>query len=382
MLDFLLNIQTAYAQVATGAVAGETETQLLGLLDLFIVKIPSFIAAFVVFIIFFFIAKAIKGIVENRMATRFEEHKEMQILAGRASSATTLILGATIALNIAGIDLTVIIAAAGFGIGFALKDIIINFLAGVMILAQKQFSIGDFINIDGTIGKITEIQARATILKALDGTRVVVPNSELFTKQVTSYTSNPFRRIEIPVGVEYDTDLTYAIKICYNALKKTEGVLIEPKPVVLVMEFSDSSINLVVRAWVESKGGWLKIKSDLAMNIKKEFDASGINIPFPIRTIVYDKDQEEDKTKREEVMHRIIEEEARKEAEPKEQKPEWVAKEETASEAAPKEGEKAPAPPPVKPQIETQPSKDQPGAAFISESGKVEPEKTTEQKPE
>lgn len=288
-------VQTAYAQVSGAEVANETTTQVQGLIDFFVVKIPSFIAAFVVFVIFFFIAKAIKSIVENKMAERFEEHKEMQILAGRTASATTLILGATIALNIAGIDLTVIIAAAGFGIGFALKDIIINFLAGVFTLAQKQYTIGDFIKVDGTIGKVKEIQARATVLQALDGTRVIVPNSELFTKQVTSFTSNPFRRIEIVVGVEYSTDLNLAVETCYNALKNTKGILIEPKPAVLVEAFSDSSINLKVRGWVESRGGWLKIKSDLAIQIKKEFDKVMIGIPFPIRTIVYDKDAQAEK---------------------------------------------------------------------------------------
>ena len=287
MINWL--VPTAFAQVA-GNVTGETQTQLTGLLDFFVVKIPAFIAAFVVFVLFYVIAKAIKGIVENRMADKFEEHKEMQILAGRTASTVTIIIGATISLNIAGIDLTAIIAAAGFGVGFALKDIIINFLAGVMILAQKHFTIGDFIKIDGTIGKIIEIQTRASILQALDGTMVVVPNSDLFSKQVISYTSNPFRRIEIVVGVEYGTDLNKAVEVCYSALKATKGVLIEPKPVVIVMEFADSSINLAVRAWVESRGGWLSIRSNLAVNIKKYFDQVGINIPFPITTVVFDKD--------------------------------------------------------------------------------------------
>jgi small-conductance mechanosensitive channel len=288
-------VQTAYAQVSGTAVAGETESQLQGLLDFFIVKIPSFIAAFIVFVLFFFIAKAIKGIVENKMSQRFEEHKEMQILAGRTASTTTLIIGTTVALNIAGIDLTVIIAAVGFGIGFALKDIIINFLAGIFTLAQKQYTIGDYIQVDETIGQVKEIQARATILYALDGTRVIVPNAELFTKQVVSFTSNPFRRIEVAVGVEYATDLNLAIKTCHEALKHTEGILIEPKPAVLTMEFGESSINLVVRGWVESKGPWLAIRSALAIQIKKEFDKVGISIPFPIRTVVYDKDAQAEK---------------------------------------------------------------------------------------
>ena len=199
LIDFLFGIQTALAQVGTTAadVKDETTSQLAGVLDFVIVKIPSFIAAIIVFVIFFVLSKAIKGIVESRMATAFEEHKEIQILIGRTAGAATIIIGATVSLNIAGIDLTVIIAAAGFGIGFALRDIITNFLAGILILAQKHFTIGDFIKVGGTMGKIIDIQARATILKAIDGTKVIVPNSQLFTNQVKSFTSNPFRRIEV-----------------------------------------------------------------------------------------------------------------------------------------------------------------------------------------
>lgn len=371
LLNLFFDIPTAHAQALTaGQVTGETQTQLTGLLDFFIVKIPSFIAAFVVFLVFYFLAKAIKGIVKNRVATAFEEHKEVQIIAGRTASVTTLVIGATVALNIAGIDLTVIIAAVGFGIGFALKDIIINFLAGMMILAQKQFTIGDFINIDGSIGRIEAIQARATILKALDGTKVVVPNAELFTKQVISYTSNPFRRIEVPVGIEYDTDLKFAVNTCYKAIANTGGVLFEPKPVVLVLEFSDSSINLIVRAWVESRGSWLQIKSDLAVSIKKAFDDVGINIPFPIRTIVYDKDTKQDRSEDIAKLGRLIEEERKKEEMEKAQKEEAAKK---LQEPEPLKPELQPQPvaveaPEVKPPVETRPSKDQPGGKFLGGS--------------
>ncbi|MFC1656275.1 mechanosensitive ion channel family protein [Patescibacteria group bacterium] len=359
MLDFLLNIQTAFAQVTTGSVTGETETQLSGLLEFFLIKIPSFIAAIIVFALFYLLSKAIKGIVESRLSQSLEENKEVQILAGRTAATTTVIIGATVALNIAGIDLTVIIAAAGFGVGFALKDIIINFFAGIMILAQKQFTIGDFINVEGTIGKIVEIQTRATILQALDGTKVVVPNSELFLKQVTSYTSNAFRRIEVVVGVEYDTNLNQAVETCYAAIKGTNGVLIEPKPAVLVDEFSDSSISLIVRAWVESRSGWLQIKSDLAVSIKTEFDKVGIGIPFPIRTIVYDKDAKAEKA----AKPAWVAQEPKLEAVPVPAEPQVAP-----AAQAPVQGQAvpvAPAAPAVIPQAVTKPSKDQPGSAFL-----------------
>jgi len=400
LINFLFNIQTASAQgLTSGAVTGETKSQLTSLMDFFVVKIPSFIAAFVVFLIFYFLAKAVKGIVENKVGQNMEEHKEVQILAGRTASTTTIIIGATVALNIAGIDLTAIIAAVGFGVGFALKDIIINFFAGIMILAQKQFTIGDFIHVEGTVGKIVEIQSRATILQALDGTRVVVPNAELFMKQVTSYTSNVFRRVEIPVGVEYDTDLNLAVETCYKALKTTNGILAEPKPIVLVDGFGDSSINLKIRAWVESRGGWLKIKSDLAISIKREFDKVGIGIPFPINTVVFDKDKAEDQLHRAKLREKALSEaiERSNSQETKSQGPTWLnadivkapvfapatvpvqdnpsiaqvaqvpqAVQSTSVPAEQNTSPVVPAAPVVQPKVVTNTNKDQRGAAFLN----------------
>ncbi len=271
-----------------------TVSQLEGLLDLIFEKIPLMIAGIIVVFLSYLVAKIARNIVENKMSEKGigDEHKELQILGGRMTYSGILVLGATIGLKIAGIDLTTIIAAVAFGIGFALKDLIMNFLAGIMILVGGQIALGDFINIAGTIGKVVEIQSRVTILKALDGTKVIVPNAELFKKQVVSYTSNPFRRIEVDVGVEYRSDLENVVRVCMKALKTTEGVLLEPQPAVLISEFGGSSIDLKVRAWVNSRDGWVKIRSDLMKNITEQFNNYGITIPWPIRTIVEDKDQD------------------------------------------------------------------------------------------
>jgi hypothetical protein len=277
------------------------------------------------------------------MATAFEEHKEIQILTGRTAAAATMIIGATVALNIAGIDLTVIIAAAGFGIGFALRDIITNFLAGIMILAQKHFTIGDFIKVGGTTGKIIEIQARATILKAIDGTRVIVPNAQLFTNQVKSFTSNPFRRIEIPVCVAYGENVELAIKTCYAVVQHTKGVLLEPKPVVLVTAWGANNIDMVVRLWVDSKSSWLKIKSELTVNLLKGFDQMNIRYDFQRVTIDYDKD----------VSAKF---EASKTAE--QHLPEWLAQV--------KESKSVQQASEFKPYIPQGPHVDRPGASFLN----------------
>ena len=285
---------TAYA-ATEGAeeVASETALELTRLMEMIIIKIPLWIAGAIVIILSIIVAKLAKNIVQNKLAEKGieEEHQEIQILGGRVAYSTVLVLGITVGLKIAGIDLTTIIAAAAFGIGFALKDLIMNFLAGIMILVGRHFTIGDFISVGGTLGKVIEIQSRVTILQATDGTKVIVPNSEMFKKQVTSFTSNPFRRIELVVGVDYRHNLENVLKICMNVVKTTKGVLLEPKPAVLVNNFEESSMSIKIKAWVESKGGWIKIKSNLAKNLKNKLNEHGIIISVPIRKISYDKDQ-------------------------------------------------------------------------------------------
>jgi small-conductance mechanosensitive channel len=291
IINYLLAVPVALAQTAQD-IPEKTTGQLENLVSFIVVQIPVWIAGVIVIALTFVIAKVIQNSVENKLSRSGfeEEHKEMQVVIGRVVHVGVIILGVTVGLKIAGLDLTPIIAAGAFGAGFALQDMITNFLAGVMILSSKHFTIGDNIKVNGIIGKIVEIQTRATIVKNFDGTKVIVPNAELFKNPVTSLTSNPFRKVQIAVGVEYGTDLKTAMDACLKAAKESLNVLIEPKPSVWLYEFGASSINMKVNAWIESRKGIVKTKTNLVVNIKKELDAVGIGIPFPIRTIIFDED--------------------------------------------------------------------------------------------
>lgn len=294
-LSHLFGVQTAFAQNA-GEIATETEGQLTQLVGQIISQIPLWITAFIVLVITFVIARIAKSAVENKMAAEGfeEENKEMAILASRSVNIGVLVVGITVALKIAGIDLTSIIAAGAFGIGFALKDIIMNFIAGVMILSSRHYSIGDSIKVGATVGKIVEIQTRATILKAFDGTKIIVPNSTLFKKQVTSLTSNPFRRIKVAMGVGYDADLKKTMEVVLAAVEATEGVLAQPKPGMRYTGFGAYSIEFGVKAWVESRGGWIKIRHRMVMNIRKALHEAGIEIPYPIQTLHVSEEEEQE----------------------------------------------------------------------------------------
>jgi len=294
LLNLIIGIQTAFAQQnAQGSnAATETGSQFQKLADSVIQSIPFWITGFIVVIISFFLARIVKNAVENRMTAAGieEEHREIQIVAGRASSAAVLIIGITAGLKIAGLDLTSIIAAAAFGVGFALQDIIMNFMSGIIVLLQKRFTIGDWIKVNGTEGVIKEIQSRYTIIKKFDGTNVVVPNSELFKNQVNSLTSNPVRRFQFNIKVDFYADLKEIIDSVYESIDKCPKILKQPKPSIIVQQPGDYYNNIRIRAWVESRKGILKPMSALIRQIHKDFYRKGWSWPYPVNDVYFDKE--------------------------------------------------------------------------------------------
>jgi small conductance mechanosensitive channel len=301
LFNQLIGIPTAFAQqAAENSVAAQTGDSIQNLAADFIRAVPLWITGGIVIILSFVVAKIVKSSVENRMSEEGleEEHREIQIVASRGAAAGVLILGITIGLKIAGIDLTAILAAGAFGIGFAMKDIIMNFLAGIIVLLQKQFTIGDTIKVGGTMGVIQQIQSRYSVIKTFEGLKVIIPNADLFKKEVTSYTSNPFRRFEFNLSVDLYYDLKEVIDLIYDSIKKVPGILASPKPSIIVCEPGGFANILKIRCWVDAKKGVLKPKSSLIRQIHKDFYRKGWSWPYPTQNLVFDKDVQPDVAKR------------------------------------------------------------------------------------
>jgi small conductance mechanosensitive channel len=199
-----------------------------------------------------------------------------------------MILGFLIAFAMVGIDIAAFLGFIGLGIGFALKDILANWIAGVIILTQKKFMIGDTVSVDGVTGKILEIDTRITQIQDFDGTLHVIPNAKMMTSTVQNFTKNSFRRVVFQVGVHYETPLEKTIQLTLDTVKTHDEVSPNPATQVLVQEFGDSSILLEVRFWVESTAAWPNIRSHIMQHLKKAYDNAGITIPFPMRTLTLD----------------------------------------------------------------------------------------------
>jgi len=191
-------------------------------------------------------------------------------------------------MGMVGIQMTSFIAvlgAAGLAVGLALQGTLQNFAGGVMILLFKPYEVGNFIEAQGFMGTVKEIQIFTTVLTTPDNRKVIIPNSPLATGSITNFSAMPTRRIDFAFGIGYSDDIDKAKDILLKMAQKDERVLKEENPpAVMVDALGDSSVNLKLRIWVKSEDYW-SLWCDTQEGVKKQFDAAGISIPFPQRDV-------------------------------------------------------------------------------------------------
>ncbi len=263
------------------------------MLNGFITLLPNIILALIVFAIFLFVARTIKKVVRNLTRNRRQAHNLGMVL-GRLAQGTTILVGLFIALSIVipslnANDLVQLLGISGVAIGFAFRDILQNFLAGILILLTEPFQIDDQIVFKDFEGTVENIQTRATILRTYDGRRVVIPNSELFTNSVTVNTAFEHRRLQYDIGIGYGDDINEARQLILEAMHETDGVLETPAPDAIVVELAGSSVNLRARWWVDPprRANVLDLQDRVLTNIKNKLTANGIDLPFPTQQILF-----------------------------------------------------------------------------------------------
>lgn len=180
---------------------------------------------------------------------------------------------------------------AGFTIGFALQDVAKNFIAGLLLLIQQPFDIGDSIEVSGFRGTVLDISLRATELRTLDGLLVLIPNADVFINPIVNFTRDPDRRHDITVGVAPDTDLDRAARVAMDTLlSRVEGILEDPSPQVVFSNFGESTIDFTAYYWINTQATDYLASRDAGIRaIKEAFEQEGIEMPFPTRQILMAK---------------------------------------------------------------------------------------------
>ncbi len=254
--------------------------------DLFTKFGLSLIAAIAILVVGIWAAKLVKRLLKRLMQRQSIDPTLLSFVSNLAYY-TILAFVAIAALNQLGVQTASFIAilgAAGLAVGLALQGSLENFAAGVLMIIFRPFCVGDFIEAGGVSGTVEEIQLFTTTLRTLDNRLAIVPNAKLGRDTIINYTANATRRIDLIIGVSYETDLSQAKRAIYEELAKDSRILKDPAPFVGVFELGDSSVNLAVRPWVAPADYW-SVYFDLHETIKNRLDLEGIVIPYPQRDI-------------------------------------------------------------------------------------------------
>lgn len=243
---------------------------------------PKMLLGLVVLVVGLWIAKRLRSAVNKALVRARLDGMLANFLSNVAHVGAVVFVVISV-LGTVGIPTTnfaVIIASAGFAIGFALQGSLGNFASGVMIMVFKPFNPGDFVEGAGHAAVVEDVGIFATVLRTPDNKRIIVPNSALTDASITNYSANSTRRIDLVLGIGYSDDIDHARDVILRVLDEEECVRSEPAPQVAVAELADSSVNFVVRPWVATDDYW-PTRFALLEAFKKAFDAEGISIPFP-----------------------------------------------------------------------------------------------------
>ncbi len=239
----------------------------------------------------FLIGRFIAGKVRSGMRSIMAGRDVDPSLAGFVSSLAYFAILAFTVIGVIGqfgvetASFIALLGAAGFAVGMALQGTLANFASGVMILLFRPFKVGDFIEAAGVKGVVKEIQIFSTTMATPDNIRITVPNGAVFGGTIQNYNGYETRRVDMVMGIGYGSDINQAMEIIRGLLVADSRVLKDPEATVAVAELADSSVNIVVRPWVNAADYW-GTYFDFQKNCKEAFDKAGIDIPFP-QTVVH-----------------------------------------------------------------------------------------------
>jgi small-conductance mechanosensitive channel len=251
--------------------------------------LPKAIVAMVILVISIYLAGLISRAVRKALEKRDTDHEVMLVITNIARWSV-IALGVFVGLQQMGFDLSaflVSLGVVGFTIGFALQDISKNFVAGMLLLLQQPFDIGNAIEVAGFSGTVEHVDLRATEIRTFDGKTVLIPNADVYTSAITNFSRETDRRIDLTIGVDCDTDLELARATALDVVTKIDGILMDPAPQVAFHNFGASSIDFTLYFWVNmQENSILAAKDQAVVLINDAFAEKRIEIPYPVQMVI------------------------------------------------------------------------------------------------
>lgn len=275
MNDLLERVREELTDVMAGAIA----------------QLPAIFAGILLFLAFVFLSKRVKRFVSTAIKLKTGD-VTTAVIFERLAATLVIILGLLISAGVAFPQLSFdsLIATLGLtsiAVGFAFKDVFENFVAGLILLLSRSFSIGDVLRLQGITGKVEEIGIRSISIRQFDGELVLIPAVKVVGDVVTVVTNQAARRFELVLGISYDSDVDQAVRIVREGVEDVEGVLDSPAPVVLADVFNASSVDLKIYYWVDtSVSDVFGTRSKVVDHLKKVLESNNIEIPYPMQTTI------------------------------------------------------------------------------------------------
>lgn len=249
--------------------------------------LPDILAAILIIVGSYYLAKIVSNLLK-KVLTQRKADTEVILLLTQVTRWSIIVIGMITGLQ-RFFDVTAFLAGLGilgFTVGFALQDIMQNFMAGVILLVQQPFEVQDAVEVDKFGGTILAINLRTTEMETFDGRIVIIPNASVLSNPIINYTRAQRRRVELSVGVSYDTDPTQARKVVSDAIQNVPGFVKEPQPMVIFHTFAGSSIEMTAYFWIDMAKTNLLIAKDSALElVKTALEKNKIQIPFPTTII-------------------------------------------------------------------------------------------------
>jgi len=237
----------------------------------------------------FFISKIVRFVLEEDVYPRVKLAGGVPYAISTILHYSLLVIGFFVALASFGLDLTkftILAGAFGVGLGFGLQNIVNNFVSGLILLFERPVKVNDFVQIGENQGDLKRIGLRASVVRTLEGSEVIVPNGNLISEEVTNWTfSDRQRRLEINIGVAYGSDPRQVMDLLIKIADEHSNVLKDPPPRAIFMAFGDSSLDFQLRAWTDDADQWMVVRSDLTLGVHDALYEAEIEIPFPQRDL-------------------------------------------------------------------------------------------------
>ncbi len=231
------------------------------------------------------ISRIVLRILRPALSSRLDRHQS--VLAERLLFWAVNSLFVISALNQLGFQLGILLGAAGIltvALGFASQTSAANIISGLFVIGERSISVGDVIKVGDITGEILSIDWLSIKLRTFDNLFVRIPNEQIIKSEVTNLTRFPIRRADIMIGIAYHEDIGHARNVLLRVAFKNPLCLDQPEPLIIMRGFGESSLDLQFSVWT-ARENWLAMRNSIQEEIKLAFDAAGIEIPFPHRTL-------------------------------------------------------------------------------------------------